>query len=64
MSDSLWTIRDLATFLNLPIEAVRMMRKRGQIPPACVVKVGRRLRFIPDRVREWVGVQIPKRMAQ
>lgn len=64
MNDRLWTIRDLATYLNVSVGAVRMMRKRGEIPSACTVKIGRRLRFVPSRIREWIGVEKKRRAAQ
>ncbi len=56
MNERLWDINDLATYLNVSVGAVRMMRKRGEITPACTVKIGRRLRFVPTRVREWLGI--------
>ena len=64
MNERLWDINDLATYLNMSVGAVRMMRKRGEIPPACTVKIRRRLRFVPTRVHEWLGVEKRHNLAQ
>ena len=56
-SESLWALEDLATFLNLKsTDAARKMVARKQIPPACVIRIGRRLRFLPWRIKQWLGI--------
>lgn len=52
----LWAVSDLASFLNITEEGVRGMRKRGEIPEGCIVKIGRRIRFYPSEVYSWLGL--------
>lgn len=54
-SEGLWTTRELADFLGMSLEGVRMARKRGQIPKGAVVKLGSRLRFRSTVIRDWVA---------
>jgi len=48
----LWTLQDVSEFLNVPVGTLYQWRVRGEGPPA--YKVGRHIRFDPDRVRAWV----------
>ena len=48
----LWTLQDVSEFLNVPVGTLYQWRVRGEGPPA--FKVGRHVRFDPDRVRAWV----------
>jgi excisionase family DNA binding protein len=48
----LWTLQDVSEFLNVPVCTLYQWRVRGEAPPA--FKVGRHVRFDPDRVRAWV----------
>lgn len=48
----LWTLQDVSDFLNVPVGTLYQWRVRGEGPPA--FKVGRHVRFDPDRVRAWV----------
>lgn len=43
---------DVAKVLNVPKERVYVLARRGQIP---VVRVGRQIRFDPDRIEEWLA---------
>lgn len=49
----LWTLQDVSDFLNVPIGTLYQWRVRGEGPPA--FKVGRHIRFDPDRVRAWLS---------
>ena len=49
----LWTLQDVSDFLNVPTGTLYQWRVRGEGPPA--YKVGRHIRFDPDRVRAWLS---------
>ncbi|WP_082592705.1 MULTISPECIES: helix-turn-helix domain-containing protein [unclassified Phycicoccus] len=49
----LWTLQDVSDFLNVPMGTLYQWRVRGEGPPA--FKVGRHIRFDPDRVRAWLS---------
>ena len=48
----LWTLKDVSEFLGVPIGTLYQWRVRGEGPPA--FKIGRHVRFDPDRVRTWL----------
>ncbi|MFC5177381.1 helix-turn-helix transcriptional regulator [Nocardioides taihuensis] len=50
--ERLWSLRDVSAFLGVPIGTLYQWRVRGEGPPA--FKLGRQLRFDPDRVRAWL----------
>lgn len=52
----LWGVGDVATFLGVPVATLYQWRHRGAGPPA--MRIGRYLRFDPDRVRAWAGEQV------
>jgi predicted DNA-binding transcriptional regulator AlpA len=54
MTEPLWTVKELATYLNLSPRAVYDGRQRNpsHFPPS--VFIGGRLRWSPDAVRTWV----------
>jgi excisionase family DNA binding protein len=52
--DKLWTVRDLAAYLNLSVNATYSMYRRQRIP---FLRVGGSVRFVPSEVRRWVGMQ-------
>jgi excisionase family DNA binding protein len=43
----LWTVGDVATWLNLPRSTVYELTRRGDLP---VVRLGRHLRYVPEQV--------------
>ena len=47
--ERLWSLRDVSQFLGVPVGTLYQWRVRGEGPPA--FKVGRHVRFDPDRVR-------------
>jgi excisionase family DNA binding protein len=51
----LWTVHDVAQFLNVPRKTLYQWRGRGYGPPAH--RIGRHLRYDPDDVRQWFASQ-------
>jgi len=50
--EPLWTPDDLSGFLSIPEKTLREWRSKGYGPPW--LKVGKHVRYEPDRVREWL----------
>ncbi len=53
--ERLWTVDDLSAFLGVPVATLYQWRHKGEGPPA--MRLGKHLRFDPDRVRTWVTTQ-------
>ena len=53
----LWTIKEAAEWLRISVEALRCRLKRGQFPKDTYTHLGRAVRFIAPRLREWVLTQ-------
>jgi excisionase family DNA binding protein len=51
--ERLWSFKDVSEFLGVPIGTLYQWRVRGEGPPA--YKIGRHVRFDPDRVRAWLA---------
>jgi hypothetical protein len=51
--DGLWTVRQASEWLSITELSLRTMLKRRQIPPDIILKLGRRVRFRSDLLREW-----------
>lgn len=51
--DRLWSVMDVAYFLAVPVQTVYSWRGQGRGPKGRLV--GRRLRYRPEDVREWVA---------
>ena len=54
MSDSqehLWTVEDVAAYLQVKAETVRKLSRQGTIPG---FQVGRLWRYTPERIRQWI----------
>jgi len=51
--ERLLTATELAAFLGLPRRSVYYWANKGQIPH---VRIGRSLRFVPEHVREALGL--------
>lgn len=49
--DRLWTIHDVSAYLAVPVQTLYKWRYQGDGPPT--LRVGKHLRFNPDRVRAW-----------
>jgi excisionase family DNA binding protein len=50
-AEQLWTVREVASFLQLGRNAIYEMAERGDIPS---LRIGSRVRFVPAEVRAWV----------
>jgi excisionase family DNA binding protein len=54
-TEPLWTVAEVAKYLRLAPETVRMMARRGELPS---LKVGKRLwRFRSKAIRDWLALQ-------
>lgn len=53
--DELWTVRDVATYLRVPVATIYQWRHRRCGPPGR--RVGRYVRFDPDEVRAWFATR-------
>jgi DNA-binding transcriptional regulator YiaG len=52
-AESLWSIDQVATYLNVPVQTLRTWRKHQTGPPAA--RIGRHLRYDPAHVRSWIA---------
>jgi len=50
--DRLWTTKEVAAFLGVPVTTLHRWRYEGTGPDA--FRVGRHLRYDPDAVRVWL----------
>ena len=50
--DRLWSVQDVSTYLGVPVHTIYSLRSAGTGPPGRMI--GRRLRFRPNDVRDWV----------
>jgi predicted DNA-binding transcriptional regulator AlpA len=55
-TDRLWTIHDVSAFLGVPVGTLYQWRHREQGPPA--FRLGKHLRYDPNKVRAWVEEQV------
>ncbi len=53
-AECLWTVRDVAAFLQVGRNAIYGMAQSGEIPS---LRVGARVRFVPDEIRAWLARQ-------
>jgi hypothetical protein len=49
----LWTIEDVALYLTRTVEALRTMRKFGDLPGA--TRIGKRLYWDRDKLLKWIA---------
>jgi len=55
-TEPLWTVSEVAEYLRINLETVRMMARRGELPS---LKVGKRLwRFRPSEVKQWLHLHV------
>jgi excisionase family DNA binding protein len=52
MEDRLWSVQDVSEYLGVPVHTIYSLRSAGTAPPGRMI--GRRLRFRPQDVRDWV----------
>ena len=56
ITEPLWTVVEVAKYLRLNTETVRLMARRGDLPS---IKIGKRLwRFRPRDVKEWLDLRV------
>ncbi|GAA2124515.1 hypothetical protein GCM10009759_76250 [Kitasatospora saccharophila] len=51
-TDRLWTLRELAEYLGVPVQSIYQMNWRGTGPRS--FKVGRHRRYHPRDVHQWL----------
>ena len=56
-TDGLWTVRQACEWLSMTEHSLRTMLKRREIPPEIILKLGRRVRFRSDLLRDWAIAQ-------
>jgi excisionase family DNA binding protein len=54
-SDHLWTVEELAQFLQIPRNTLYKWRQEEAGPPA--VRLGKHLRYRPEAVQDWLRSQ-------
>lgn len=52
-TDRLWGVRDVASYLDVPLQTVYQWRSTGYGPPG--IRVGRYVKYRPEDVRAWVA---------
>lgn len=57
MEKRLLNISEMAAYLGSSKSAIYTMVCLGRIPPACVVKLGRALRFEKSEVDKWLNAK-------
>ena len=55
MSSKLWSIRDLAEFLGIPVNTLYQWRSKGYGPQGR--RIGKYVRYRPEDVEAWVEQQ-------
>jgi excisionase family DNA binding protein len=53
MEDRLWSVQDVSEYLGVPVATVYAWRSAGTGPPGR--RMGKRLRYRPQDVRDWVA---------
>lgn len=54
--EALWDTNKTAEFLSMTAAALRQMVCKRAIPEGCIIRIGRRVRFVPSKVRKWLGL--------
>lgn len=52
-TDRLWSIKDVAEYLGIPVQTIYQWRTKGYGPPGR--RMGKHVRFVSDDVRAWVA---------
>jgi excisionase family DNA binding protein len=52
MPDRLWSVQDVSAYLGVPVDTIYQWRSQGTGPPGR--RMGKRLRYRPQDVRDWV----------
>ncbi len=53
IEDRLWSVQDVSEYLGVPVHTIYSLRSAGTGPAGRMI--GRRLRFRPQDVRDWVA---------
>ena len=53
IEDRLWSVQDVSDYLGIPVHTIYSWRSAGTGPPGR--RVGKRLRYRPQDVRDWVA---------
>ena len=51
--NKLWSIKEVADYLQVPVNTLYQWRTRNYGPPGR--RVGKYVRYVPDEVRAWVA---------
>lgn len=54
--EKLWGIKELADYLDIPVQTIYQWRSRGYGPPG--IRLGRHVKYRPDDVRVWVAALV------
>lgn len=55
MEKRLLTVKDLSTYLSMPVATVYAYVGRGKIPAGCIRRIGRSLKFDRQAVDQWIS---------
>jgi predicted DNA-binding transcriptional regulator AlpA len=55
MDKRLLNIKDLSNYLSIPTGSLYVMVHMRKIPPGCIIKLGRSLRFEKAGIDRWVN---------
>ena len=58
MEQRLMTVYELSVYLSIPKGSLYTMRCLGKIPPECIVRIGRALRFEKAKIDAWINSQV------
>jgi excisionase family DNA binding protein len=53
IEDRLWSVQEVSAYLGVPVHSIYTLRSAGTGPAGRLI--GRRLRFRPQDVRDWVA---------
>jgi excisionase family DNA binding protein len=56
----LLNIKELAHYISMPVPTIYTYVSMGKIPPDCIVRIGRALRFEKAAMDEWVSSGAPQ----
>ncbi|MEV6604884.1 helix-turn-helix domain-containing protein [Kutzneria sp. NPDC051319] len=51
MDDKTWGPKEVAEYLDIPVQTIYQWRTKNYGPPGR--RVGKHVRYLPDEVREW-----------
>lgn len=57
MENRLLDVKGLARYLSMPITTVYAFVGRGKIPPECICRIGRSLKFDKQAIDAWISAQ-------